>query len=261
MNATGQHGSSTFHGTHTGQSLPRPRLDDLSGVRILVVDDEPLMREELAQCLAAESAIALSAPDGPTALETIANERVDLVVLDLGLPGLGGLQVLHRVRATSEIPVIIVSGRSDEVDRIVGLDLGADDYLGKPVSSGELIARIRSVLRRSGSFDAPRMLEFEGLTIDLGSREVRVAGRPVHLTAREFDLLAFLARSPRRVFSREDLLEQVWGSSASWQDVSTVSEHVHRLRRKIESDPGSPTWIITLRGVGYRFEPHERSVG
>lgn len=255
MQATGQHVSPSAHSTHTAHGAPRPRLDDLAGVRILVVDDEAVIRDEMAQWLSAENAIALSAADGAAALDTLANDRVDLVVFDLGLPGLGGLQVLHRVRATSEIPVIIVSGRADEVDRIVGLDLGADDYLGKPVSSGELVARIRSVLRRSGNFDAPRLLEFDGLSIDLGSREVRVNGEAVHLTAREFDLLAFLARSPRRVFSREDLLEQVWGSSASWQDVSTVSEHVHRLRRKIENDPGSPTWIITLRGVGYRFEP------
>ena len=162
------------------------------------------------------------------------------------------------------MPVILLTGRSAEADKVLGLRSGADDYVLKPFSPDELVARVETVLRRSGRLSGPaalpepaagRVLEFGGLEVDLDSREVRVAGRHVAMTAREFDLLAFLASAPRRVFSREQLLRQVWDSSTEWQADATVTEHVRRIRRKIEPDPDQPRWVLTIRGAGYRFEP------
>jgi len=176
-------------------------------------------------------------------------------VLDLSLPRVDGLDVLTRLRRTSAIPVIVVTGRGEESDRIVGLDAGADDYLVKPFSPGELAARVRSVLRRSGPEVPSDRLEFGPLHVDVTTREVRVSGAPVELTAKEFDLLVFLARSPRQVFSRAQLLKRVWGSATEWQDAATVTQHVHRLRHKLERDAAEPRWLRTVRGVGYRFEP------
>jgi DNA-binding response OmpR family regulator len=178
----------------------------------------------------------------------------DVVILDTG-PGVDQLAVLSEVRRRSDVPVIMLSSRSGEADRVVGLELGADDYVVKPLSPRELVARVRSVLRRARP-TAPRCrLVFDGLSIDLDTREVVVAGRGVETTAREFDLLAFLAASPRQVFSRGQLLQHVWDSSIDFQDPSTVTVHVRRLRLKIETDPKRPRWITTVVGVGYRFEP------
>jgi DNA-binding response OmpR family regulator len=175
------------------------------------------------------------------------------------LPARNGLDVLGDLRRTSDIPVILVSARAEEDDRVAGLRLGADDYVTKPFSAAELSARVESVLRRSVMRRAPATsdgrLAFEGLAIDLRTREVRVAGAKVEMTAKEFDLLAYLAGEPREVFSRDELLRQVWGSSSNWQSDATVTEHVRRLRRKIEDDPDNPRWIATVRGAGYRFEP------
>src|SRR5581483_8113756 len=189
------------------------------------------------------------------ALNVVETDPPDLVVLDLSLPRVDGLDVLTRLRRTSAIPVIVVTGRGGETDRIVGLDLGADDYLVKPFSPGELAARVRSVLRRALPESTNERLTFGALEIDETTRDVRVRGAAVELTAKEFDLLVFLARSPRRVFTRAQLLERVWGSATQWQDDATVTQHVHRLRHKLEADPGRPTWLRTVRGVGYRFEP------
>jgi DNA-binding response OmpR family regulator len=193
----------------------------------------------------------------------IAGETPELVVLDLGLPKLRGLDVLRRVRKddsapVSSMPVIVLSGQSDETDRILGLELGADDYVVKPFSPRELVARVRSVLRRTRSEPLPeafQRLQFDDLALDLTTREVLLRGEPVELRRREFDLLAFLCLSPRRVFTREQLLRQVWDSEPEWQGAGTVSEHVHRLRAKIEDDPAHPRWLVTVRGVGYRFVP------
>ncbi len=180
------------------------------------------------------------------------------------LPGRDGLDILGDLRRTSDVPVILLTARGEEADRVVGLKLGADDYVVKPFSAAELSARVQSVLRRSQPAAAPasspaarggRSLAFDGLQIDLDTREVSVKGEAVEITAREFDLLAFLAASPRQVFSRQQLLEQVWDSSSDWQSDATVTEHVRRLRRKIEDDPDQPRWVTTARGVGYRFEP------
>jgi DNA-binding response OmpR family regulator len=165
--------------------------------------------------------------------------------------------VLGDLRRTSRIPVILVSALAEEDDRVRGLKMGADDYVTKPFSAAELSARVESVLRRAEmrSTPAPMRLSYDGLVIDLTTREVAVAGEKTEMTAMEFDLLVHLARSPRQVFSREQLLQEVWGSSSQWQSDATVTEHVRRLRRKIEEDPDNPRWITTVRGVGYRFEP------
>ena len=226
--------------------------------RILVVDDDERVRTLLSWKLEDEGYAVTCAQDGTQALEQITSTPPDLVVLDLSLPGVGGLDVLHRVRTGADptpTPVIILSGRSGEMDRILGLDLGADDYLVKPFSPAELAARVRSVLRRSRPA-APEPPEgSQGLHVDLAAREVSVGPRRVDLTAREFDLLAFLLEHPRQVFTRGQLLQRVWASGARWQSEATVTEHIHRLRSKIEPDPARPRWLLTVRGVGYRLEP------
>jgi DNA-binding response OmpR family regulator len=223
--------------------------------RVLVVDDDEQIRTLVSWQLEAEGFTVRGAADGATALNAVEADPPDLVVLDLSLPRVDGLDVLARLRRTSAIPVIVVTGRGGETDRIVGLDLGADDYLVKPFSPGELAARVRSVLRRALPESTNERLTFGTLEIDETTRDVRVRGAAVELTAKEFDLLVFLARSPRRVFTRAQLLERVWGSATQWQDDATVTQHVHRLRHKLEADPGRPTWLRTVRGVGYRFEP------
>jgi len=224
--------------------------------RILVVDDEPMVREVVVAYLEREGFRVDEAGNGAAALKQIEASHPDLVVLDVMLPELDGFSVLTELRRTGDIPVILLTARAEETDRVLGLELGADDYVVKPFSPRELVARVRSVLRRSAPATAePEILEFDGLTIDEQAREVFVAGKAVEVTPKEFDLVAFLAHSPRRVFSRGQLLEQVWDSSADWQDPSTVTVHVRRLRRKLEKDPDNPRWITTVWGVGYRFEP------
>jgi DNA-binding response OmpR family regulator len=230
----------------------------MGGHTVLVVDDEPMLRNLLSRLLRMEGYEVLEAEDGLTALDLVAQEKPDLVLLDVMLPARNGLDVLSDLRRTSQIPVILVSALAEEADRVIGLKLGADDYVTKPFSAAELSARVESVLRRAQMRSSPAAslrLSYEGLVIDLNTREVSVAGEKAEMTAREFDLLAYLAGSPRQVFSREQLLQQVWGSSSQWQSDATVTEHVRRLRRKIEEDPDNPRWITTVRGVGYRFEP------
>jgi DNA-binding response OmpR family regulator len=225
---------------------------------VLVVDDDAELRELVRDVLVEHGYDVDECADGDGALERIDARRPDLVVLDLGLPQMGGLDVLRSIRQSSNLPVIVLTGRGAEADRIVGLEMGADDYVVKPFSPRELAARVRTVLRRSNAAVSDRaqpVLRFERLEIDLECRDVLVDGDPVELTAREFDLLAFLASSPRQVFTRDQLLQQVWSSSSEWQDPRTIAEHVHRLRRKIEPDPSTPRWIQTLRGAGYRFTP------
>jgi two-component system phosphate regulon response regulator PhoB len=228
---------------------------------ILVVDDDERVREVVSWQLEAEGFSVDQAGDGPAALQSIATLPPDLMVLDLSLPGLGGLDVLRRVRQRSRLPVIVLSGRNGEMDRIVGLDLGADDYLVKPFSPEELAARVRSVLRRCAparpdeSADRPGGTASPALRIDAASREVTVDGTVIELTAKEFDLIAFLAGHPRHVFTRAQLLEHVWRSDPGWQCEATVTEHVHRLRHKVEPSPAHPRRLLTIRGVGYRWEP------
>ena len=232
-------------------------MDDVAGSRVLVVDDDQRVRTVVSWQLEADGFAVTEAGDGLAALAQIERDRPDLVVLDLSLPGVGGLDVLRRVRAAEgarPLPVIVLSGRGGETDRIVGLDLGADDYLVKPFSPGELAARVRSVLRRTRPGAVPAG-PAGGLRVDETCREVTVAGRPVELTAREFDLLAFLARHPRRVFTRAQLLQHVWASAAGTQGEATVTEHVHRLRQKLGSGRNGRPLVQTVRGVGYRMEP------
>ncbi len=223
--------------------------------RVLVVDDEPMVREVVAAYLEREGFFVSQAADGAAALESLEGASPDLVVLDLMLPKVDGYEVLDTLRRQGNVPVILLTARAEESDRILGLELGADDYVVKPFSPRELAARVRSVLRRARPEPVASRLEFPGLLIDGVAREVTVDHQSVELTAKEFDLLAFLATSPRRVYSRAQLLEQVWDSSADYQDPSTVTVHVRRVRQKIESDPEQPRWITTVWGVGYRFEP------
>ncbi len=235
-----------------------------SPLRILVVDDEAMVRGLLKRLLTLEGYEVLEVEDGQAALEQVRKDPPDLILLDLMLPGRDGLDILGDLRLTTDVPVILLTARGEEADRVVGLKLGADDYVVKPFSAAELSARVQSVLRRTQPAAAPapppaagggRSLAFEGLQINLDTREVSVKGEAVEITAREFDLLAFLAASPRQVFTRQQLLEHVWDSSSDWQSETTVTEHVRRLRRKIEDDPDEPRWVTTARGVGYRFEP------
>lgn len=224
--------------------------------RVLIVDDEPRVREVVATYLGREGFDTRQAADGETAERYLVEFKPDLVVLDVMFPGASGLTLLAGIRERgAEIPVILLTARAEEEDRVAGLELGADDYVVKPFSPRELVARVRSVLRRAQPPDSTGPLAFDGLEIDPAARRVDVDGRPVELTAKEFDLLAFLAASPREVFSRAQLLDRVWDSSADWQDPATVTVHVRRIRQKIEPDPQDPRWITTVWGVGYRFEP------
>ena len=229
----------------------------MSGSKVLVVDDEPTVREVVAGYLRRDGHDVSEAGDGTTALELLDAEPPDLVVLDMMLPGVNGLDVLRRVRAVSDIPVIMLTARAEESDRVSGLELGADDYVVKPFSPRELAARVNGVLRRTNGrqADLPSPIVYDNLTIDPMSREVVLDGKVVEMTPKEFEVLAFLAASPRQVFSRAQLLESVWQSSPEWQDPATVTVHVRRIRNKIEADPEHPRWISTVWGVGYRFEP------
>ena len=231
------------------------RLGSGSARRVLVVDDEDAVRLLIARYLAAEGFSVEEAADTPEAEGALATRSPDLVLLDVVLPSEDGLDFLARLRRSSEVPVILLTAKGDESDRVLGLKLGADDYVVKPFSPAELVARVNSVLRRSGSAGARSRLEFDGLVIDTATRQVVADGTAVALRAREFDLLAFLAASPRQVFSREQLLQQVWESSGEWQDPRTVNEHVRRIRKHIEKDPEEPRWLKTARGVGYYLEP------
>ena len=225
--------------------------------RVLVVEDDPTVAEVVARYLEREGFVVESVGDGKQALARADERLPDLVVLDIMLPGLDGLEECRRLRSRAPIPVVMLTARGSEEDRVLGLELGADDYVSKPFSPRELTARVKAVLRRAGSplgeLDRAEAVEYDGLRIDLGAREARVRGEPATLTAREFELLAFLARRPRQVFRRDELLEHVWGYT--YGDTSTVTVHIRRLREKIEDDPSAPRRITTVWGVGYRFDP------
>jgi DNA-binding response OmpR family regulator len=224
---------------------------------VLVVDDEPIVREVVAQYLEKEGFGVHEAADGAEAMAWLEHNEPRLVVLDVMLPELDGLSVLRHLRSNGDVPVILLTARAEEVDRIVGLELGADDYVVKPFSPRELAARVRTVLRRAATSRRPvdDVLDFGALCIDVRSREVTVTGEAVALTPKEFDLLVFLASAPRQVFSRRQILTHVWESAPEYQDPATVTVHIGRLRQKIEVDPDEPRWIGTVWGVGYRFEP------
>jgi two-component system response regulator ResD len=227
----------------------------------MVVDDDPTVSDVVSRYLEREGFRVETAADGRTALTRARAAPPDLMILDLMLPGLDGFEVFRTLRAFAPVPVIMLTARGDENERIVGLELGADDYVAKPFSPRELTARVKSVLRRAAqggpSLDDRReeqgTLRAGPLAVDLPAREVSVAGRPVSVTVREFELLAFLMLHPHRVFRREELLEHVWGYT--FGDTSTVTVHVRRLREKVEANPAAPAHIQTVWGVGYRFEP------
>jgi DNA-binding response OmpR family regulator len=221
---------------------------------VLVVDDEPIVRQVVATYLRQEGHPTLEAADGRTALALIERADPGLVVLDVMLPGLDGLEVCRAIRRRSDTPVIMLTARGEEADRIVGLDIGADDYVTKPFSPRELVARVRSVLRRSPARGGGGRIAAGRIVIDVGAHEVTREGLPVQLTVKEFDLLAFLASHPRLAFSRAQLMDRVWGYEAAF-DTGTVTVHVRRLREKIEDDPSSPRHVQTVWGVGYRFVP------
>jgi DNA-binding response OmpR family regulator len=224
--------------------------------RVLVVDDEDEVRSLVARLLEGEGYQVDQASTASEADAALATRTPDLVILDVMLTTDDGFDVLAALRRTSNVPVILLTGRGRETDRVLGLKLGADDYVVKPFSPAELAARVGTVLRRTGRRpDEKGDLEFGDLAIDMKAREVRLCGELVETTPKEFDLIAFMASSPRQVFTREQLLGQVWSSSSAWQDAGTVTEHVRRVRRKIEPDPDNPRWLKTVRGVGYRFEP------
>jgi DNA-binding response OmpR family regulator len=219
------------------------------------VDDDPTVREVVVSYLKAAEHDVLEAEDGESVAALVRDAPVDLVVLDLMLPGIDGLEVCRRLRATSDVPVIMLTALGSETDRVVGLERGADDYVTKPFSPRELVLRVDSVLRRTGERAAPDQgrLEDGDLVVDLSRHEARLAGTVLALTTREYDLLRFLLSHPGIAFSREDLLKQVWGWS--FGDHSTVTVHVRRLREKVERNPTMPERLVTVWGVGYRWEP------
>jgi DNA-binding response OmpR family regulator len=222
---------------------------------VLVVDDEPIVRDVVVRYLQRDGFDTLEAADGESARRLIEEGSPQLVVLDVMLPGTDGLALCRWIRSRGELPVIMLTARGEEADRIVGLELGADDYVTKPFSPRELAVRVRTVLRRTAHASLPReRLELDRLVIDARTREVTLDGALLRLTAKEFDLLFFLASHPRQVFSRGQLMDRVWGYAIAL-DTGTVTVHVQRLRSKIELDPKSPLHLETVWGVGYRFVP------
>jgi DNA-binding response OmpR family regulator len=222
---------------------------------VLVVDDEPIVREVVVRYLEREGYTTLEADDGDQAREMLEGRHPDLVVLDVMLPGTDGLELCRWIRSRSELPVILLTARGEEADRIVGLELGADDYVTKPFSPRELAARVRTVLRRAApNGGAGERMSFGDVELDASTRDVRKGGSELKLTAKEFDLLWFLTRHPRRVFSRDQLMSRVWGYEAAL-DTGTVTVHVRRLREKIEDEPSAPRHLQTVWGVGYRLVP------
>ena len=238
-------------------TISAPALATASRGSVLVVDDEPTIAKVVARYLEHAGYATEIAHDGALAVDVAAALRPDLVVLDMKLPRMNGLEVMRRLRAEDRgrPAVIIVSGRAEESDRILGLRLGADDYVMKPFSPAELVARVDAVLRRIEPVPEHQPpLRFEGLEIDPSGRQVALDGRPLELTQREFELLLFLARHPGQAFTRDQLMQHVW-QYTFYIDTSTVTVHIRRLRSKLEPDPAQPRFIQTVWGVGYRFEP------
>jgi DNA-binding response OmpR family regulator len=230
-------------------------MASMGPTRVLVVDDEPMVREVLARYLSKEGFAVDVAEDGERALQRLADTEPDLVLLDLMLPKVDGYEVFRQLRERTTTPVIMLTARGEETDRVVGLELGADDYVTKPFSPREVVARVRAVLRRTGAApEEPSVLEHGDLEIDVARREARLRGQPVKLTRKEFELLHHLASNPGVTFTRTRLLEDVW--DFAWDgDSATVTVHIRRLREKIEDDPSDPKRLVTVWGVGYRFEP------
>ncbi len=230
----------------------------MSAKRILVVEDEPSLAEVVSLYLKRAGFQVQIASDGKQAMNILERQLPDFVILDLMLPEVDGLSITRWLRDRSDVPIIMVTARREEIDRITGLEMGADDYVVKPFSPQELVSRVRAVLRRIGreqaGAESERMLAFDTITINSLTRVVMVKESQIELTAKEFDMFYLLARHPKQVFTRDQLLERVWGG-AEYIDPGTVTVHVRRLREKIESDPSSPEHLLTVWGVGYKFEP------
>jgi len=226
-------------------------------MRVLVVDDEQPIVEAVAYNLRKEGYEALTAGDAEQCLVSVRTQRPDLVILDVMLPSASGFDVCRALRKTSDIPIIMLTARAEETDRVVGLELGADDYVTKPFSMRELMARVKSCLRRRshGEGEEEARLEAGDLVIDPARHEVRVRGEVRELSPREFELLRFLAAHPGQVFSRQTILDRVWGADAFVEE-RTVDVHIRWLREKVEDAPSSPRWLVTVRGVGYKFCPN-----
>jgi DNA-binding response OmpR family regulator len=222
---------------------------------VLVVDDDPTVSDVVRRYLERDGFVVESTADGAATLAAAAARPPDLVVLDLGLPGLDGLEVCRQLRSHGPVPIVMLTARGSETDRILGLELGADDYVTKPFSPRELVLRVQSVLRRAASTAVPiptGVLTDGGLVVDTAAHEVTIDGRRIALTTREYDLLVFFLRHPGEAFERTVLLELVWGWT--YADATTVTVHVRRLREKVEVDPALPARIVTVWGVGYRYE-------
>lgn len=226
---------------------------------ILVIEDEQNVRRLVRIALQRDGFSVLEAEDGKTGLQLFASEEPDLVILDLMLPGVDGWEVCREIRSRSSTPLIMLTARGDEVDRVLGLEMGADDYVVKPFSPRELVARVKAVLRRQGSQDyhAADVIEHPGLVINPAERTVLLDGQPVRLTPKEFDLLALLAAHPGKAFPRERLLQRVWGHDY-WGDERTIDVHITRLREKLGKNSGARDYISTVWGIGYKFEVAER---
>jgi DNA-binding response OmpR family regulator len=232
-------------------------MNDADTTSVLVIEDDPTVAEIVVRYLEREGFSATWEADGGVGLELALSSAPDLVVLDLMLPGVDGMTICRQLREAMPVPIIMLTALGDETDRVLGLELGADDYLAKPFSPRELVARVKAVLRRAQGQGSPppsvEILEVDDLVVDLGAREATQSGAVIQLTAREFDLLAFLVRHPRQAFRREELLQEVWGYS--YGDASTVTVHIRRLREKIEDEPSHPRHIATVWGVGYLWDP------
>ncbi|MGH7828010.1 MAG: response regulator [Candidatus Binatia bacterium] len=234
-------------------------LVTITAQKILVVEDEPDIRKLVQYNLAQERFKVLEAEDGEQALKILQRDKPHLVILDLMLPGLSGLELCKILRErpeTSRLPILMLTAKAGEADKVVGLEMGADDYLAKPFSPREMVARVRAILRRSESApssDTPRPYEKGDLKIDFGTYEVYVRGKLMKLTLKEFELLRFLVQNPNRVLNRDQLLDRVWGGE-TFVTPRTVDVHIRRLRKAIERDDSKPKWILTLRGVGYKFD-------
>jgi DNA-binding response OmpR family regulator len=224
---------------------------------VTIIEDEPNIREIVSLYLKRAGYSVSAYTDGLNASEALARQLPDLVILDVMLPGMDGFALTRQLRDRSDVPIILLTSRGEETDRIAGLELGADDYVTKPFSPQELVSRVRAVLRRTRSAsesitDSP--LTFGKLEINPQTRLVTLNGREIVLTAKEFDMLYYMAQSPRQVFTRDQLLENIWGMS-EYIDPGTVTVHIRRLREKIEEDPASPVHLVTVWGIGYKFEP------
>jgi DNA-binding response OmpR family regulator len=226
-----------------------------TGATVLLVDDDDDVRRVVRDRLLGNGFQVVEATSGEDGLSLLDTNDVDAVLLDVHLPGIDGFAVLRSIRLLGHLPVILLTAAGDETDRVLGLELGADDYVVKPFSARELVARVRAVLRRSQSGNDRPVIAHGDLVIDTSARQVTVRGEALTLSPRSYDLLVFLAARPGRAFTRDELLQQVWRSEPEWQNIATVTEHVHRLRRQIEPNPERPVHLMTVRGSGYRFDP------